>query len=131
MKLELKHIAPYLPYGLKVLRPDKKTILEIKGVNGNLIIFERIGNLSQYGDLSNSKPILRPLSDLTKEIDVDGERFVPIEKIKHWSFEGYTKLIHGKIDNSITAFHWNKLCEWHFDVFGLVEKDLAININQK
>jgi hypothetical protein len=27
------------------------------------------------------KPILRPLSDLTKEIEVNGERFVPIIKI--------------------------------------------------
>jgi hypothetical protein len=25
------------------------------------------------------KPILRPLSDLTKEIEVNGEKFIPIE----------------------------------------------------
>jgi hypothetical protein len=31
------------------------------------------------------------------------------------------------IKNQLSLF--NKLFEWHFDVFGLIEKDLAININ--
>lgn len=36
------------------------------------------GNLSLIIDCKNDKPILRPLSDLTKEIEHNGERFVPI-----------------------------------------------------
>ena len=70
-------MAMSLPYGLKVLRPDNSTILEIQGVYLNNIIFtdRRIGNTKK------SKPILRPLSDLTKEIKHDGEKFVPIVKL--------------------------------------------------
>jgi len=45
--------------------------------------------------LEEVKPILRPLSDLTKEIEVNGEKFVPIERLldietKHnWSNSDY------------------------------------------
>lgn len=143
MKLELKHLAPYLPYGLKVLRPDNKTILEIKGVNGSLIIFERNGTLSQYGDLSNCKPILRNLSDLTKDIEVGGERFVPIVEIAKIRPTGYEwkcyddedGVMLGSYDDTVrsikaaTLEQYLKLFEYHFDVFGLIEQGLAIDIN--
>lgn len=81
MKLELKHLSAYLPYGVRVLRPDLKTILDVKGVIGNLIVFNENG-LETYGSIFYSKLILRPMSDLNKEIDHNGERLVPMEKVR-------------------------------------------------
>jgi hypothetical protein len=65
--------------------------------------------------------ICHPLSGLTKEIEHNGERFVPIEitGIIDWEY-GYEKLPYWLIQ---------KLFEWHFDVFGLIGSNLAIDIN--
>ena len=78
------------------------------------------------------KPILRPLSDLTKEIEVDGEKFVPAIEL-NWS-NITTDILSKSINltnkfNNLFAFDYKKLLEWHFDVFGLIEKGLAIDIN--
>lgn len=99
-ELKLEHLAPYLPYGLKVSVNEGKL---------------------QY------RPILRPLSDLTKEIDHNGERFVPQSKMSHLDLEW---LITSK--NLIMKTNYEdvlKLLEWNFDVFGLIDQGLAIDIN--
>lgn len=88
MKLEIKHLAPYLPYGLKIYSGEL--------TNPTLIgIVEDYCLLSEYEYMTKNshktftkpktkqtlkfcKPLLRPLSDLTKEIEHNGEKFVPI-----------------------------------------------------
>lgn len=119
MKLELKHIAPYLPYGLKFIYSNTEYTL----LSSNLSCFEY-----QF-----SKPILRPLSDLTKEIEHNGEKFVPIEKMGLTKFYPYPK------QDIEDLQRWPILCEycrveflfmWHFDVFGLIEQGLAVNYNE-
>ena len=129
-KLELKHLAPYLPYGLKYKDiPNgyqKERILRIETVKWCL---------------DNGKPILRPLSDLTKPIKVegynDGKEFVPMKEL----LDNYGK--GGEYEQSILKAISSKghfimtmpyasmqlLFEWHFDVFGLIKEDLAIDIN--
>lgn len=111
---------------------------------------------------------LRPLSDLTKEIEVNGEKFVPIEKLLdihsnvNWSASDYLEVGSSHNDewwvsfkkkpsfyfgfNKIHGFYamtkegnqqslnnvyelYQKLFEWHFDVFGLIDAGLAIDIN--
>ena len=77
-KLELKHLAPYLPYGLKMILEKSGDIRELNGLFidlGELRFHFNVINRGQR--LWNYKPILRPLSDLTKEIEVDGEKFMP------------------------------------------------------
>ena len=138
-KLELKHIAPYLPYGLKVQWTDHNHTCQrtIIGAGKNHVTFDAY--LDEEDQLSitilyydSSKPILRPLSDLTKEIEVDGEKFVPAIEL-NWS-NITSDILSKSIDltnkfNNLFAFDYKKLCEWHFDVFGLIEKGLAIDIN--
>lgn len=140
-KLELKHLAGYLPYVLKIMRPDNMTILEIVGLQGSLFIFSEGG----YGQIGNSgnKPILRPLSDLTKEIEVNGEKFVPMDRLfgsayRIQGFEHYVNIFNGGFELTITKgnktvyadfYIYQKLYEWHFDIYGLIEKGLAIDIN--
>ncbi len=139
MKLELKHIAPYLPYGLKFYNTDmevdfKLTIQEES--EPNTIDLENVISMQDV-----YKPILRPLSDLTKEIEHNGEKFVPIEYFsEHYTdhlvrFEKPDYIIL-EDDYSISQNVLGaplaiieKLYEWHFDIYGLIENGLAIDIN--
>lgn len=155
MKLELKHLAPYLPYELKIARLS---------VNGNFKRIEysfRATNLVEVLRYDNLKPILRPLLDLTKEIEVNGEKFVPIielaklfhtnkSALTHFTnivdagFYGISVNCHIENDDSRFTYYQlrnsefvlsntyeeiQKLFEWHFDVFGLISLNLAIDIN--
>jgi len=130
-KLELKHLAGDLPYGLE-------TIYNLSDVIGcrkdetrsKLLTAENCDFVFKY-----CKPILRPLSSLTKEIEVNGEKFVPIEELKkiHNTTASYKEVQEGIIDqlktDSIPYWIVKKIYEWHFDIHGLIEKDLAIDIN--
>lgn len=148
-QLELQHIAPYLLYGLKV--NYKGNILVMEGIYTHKDIFTY-----ENADipLSEIKPILRPRSDLTKEIEINGERFVPIERLfeiqysslsskgrafyyeqgKDWVLcSGNWTAVSFKINlsNIEHNYYWviQNLLEWHFDVFGLIPQGLAIDIN--
>lgn len=155
-KLELKHLAPYLPYDIKVRILNYKsdyvgkefgTLSGYYYFNGEPHYYVNKDKNQAGKDWTLIQPILRPLSDLTKEIEVGGEKFVPSDKIMEthelWSStfaygfsieqdslgiigfktpESWLPLV-----NYIPFF--DKLYEWHFDVFGLIEKGLAIDIN--
>jgi hypothetical protein len=198
-QLELKHLAAYLPYKLNILREGK--IVELCGLeqpyktNKSYHIRgeTKIPNgtyrqtCSFYVDekgLEVFKPILRPLSDLTKEIEHNGERFIPMvellkisqtdqiynltakyDVVKAWSDTGSIGLEYFSIRYSWEASNdmvviadlmydtmfnrftlrqkqplekcqWlqydvleEKLLEWHFDKFKLLQYGLAISIN--
>lgn len=130
MKLELKHIVGYLPYKLK-MRHDY-----IKAKHGNektLRLWEMELNFTSASMAireQDRRLILRPISDLIKEFEVNGEKFVPIEK--------YTKDIQEELlaclrDDTyyelLPLFVIEKLYEWHFDIHGLIEAGLAIDKN--
>ena len=76
MKLELKHLAPYIPYDLKYCRVGKNisTLKEEIKYMGIVSTTGTVHNLNNtlFGDFASMKylPILRPLSDLrNKELD--------------------------------------------------------------
>ena len=126
--LELKHLAPYLPYELRFrsfLSKDESTYTLTSG------------NLNNWEQKSiRIIPILRPLSDITKEIEVNGEKFVTIEmlgKLFQMNVIEYCNLEQNKsLSETIKNQRWcviEKLFEWHFDIFGLIEQNLAIDIN--
>jgi hypothetical protein len=170
--LELKHLAVYLPYGTNVLFEYKASFK----CDPNYITIEKLhpSNIFIIGkktySVVSSKPILRPLSDLTKEIEVNGEKFVPIAEIG--KLLGFDYLTPFEIDENEIQYGWDsrgmddsqgyvfgfsnelktfgvwydeqegnpiylsggydeiqKLIEWHFDIFGLIEAGLAIDIN--
>jgi uncharacterized protein YprB with RNaseH-like and TPR domain len=146
----MEHLAPYLsdylPFKLKgnynIYTNKNKTDLfyfqteTLTGLNfKDKKIFLTSGCVTEKEDFV---PYLRPLSYLTKEIEVNGERFYPLEKLteifggRPISFDGncfYTKIqksvVRKKEDlvplhfSQLDAF--NKLFEWHFDVYGLIE----------
>jgi hypothetical protein len=134
MKIELKHIAPYLPYKVKAITAQKD-IVEVEGLYTFGDIYSTIGDTPFYTILL----ILRPLSDLTKEIEIEGKKFVPIELIKDIMYEveqrydfPISMYINGSWVYSCEELPYDlvqKLFEWHFNVFGLIEKGLAVDIN--
>lgn len=158
-KLELKHLAPYLPYGLKCHcselwvddgADDHEPItVEIVGLNEFVEIHEIGRTITEEYHYCDVFPHFRPLSDLTKEIEHDGEKFVPIEEINELfgtcELRYYTSSCNEIIEESCredeeyTFSHQTpncyplyiaqKLFEWHFDVFGLIPAGLAIDIN--
>ena len=83
MKLELKHLAPYLPYGLKCKVDNDKIISTIIGIEKGyedkygwfwITCAKRFANGTSFNRQSSNiiNPILHPLSDLTKPIKVEG-----------------------------------------------------------
>jgi len=159
-KLTIKDLAPYLPYGLNLLFEDKhqRKMVGLVGRHAYYEFDDEIINSRFVDGNFSCKPILRPLSDLTKEIEHNGEKFIPCHKFNfvlenykngiEYSRTLYGEVINGKqvsslcnidqhtFDDNGSREIWHLdyhshclLFENHFDVFGLIEKDLAININ--
>lgn len=165
--MELKQaLASYLNWGVKLQYNDcitgRKKIATLTGVTsseiettysrkingcrGDIISFKGNNNVNDL----KVKPILYPLSDLTKDIEVNGEKFVPIIKLSndiadfaqvvssgyanknyYVNFrvaDGYVKKEIPANFNDMHVFDYLKLIEWKFDVFGLIEKGEAIDV---
>lgn len=128
--LTIKELAPYLPYGLELYNRQSFTRKMHALESGDKFV-----NIEDV-DCLNFKPILRPLSDLTKEIEVNGEKFVPIEYIKinfecfNFDYDDTFILGEDSVNYKYLPFMIIfKLLKWHFDIFGLIEKGLAIDKN--
>ena len=126
MKLTIEHLAAYLPYGLKGFSREENLGVElVKGystysIDNEIYLITNVGDI----DIELFQPLLRPLSYLTKEIEHNGERFVPIEKLQsNKGFEWRPEIIHLCSYQNV-----QKLLSWHFDIFGLIESGLAIPI---
>lgn len=137
--LELKHLAPYLPYGLECYfsrnTTYKLTALGKDSDDINKAFFHFSKQYTVWYQLNDFKPILRPLSDLTKEIEHNGENFVPVQWLRD---KFYTLSLDRQCFRIIEDERWINSCdyllikyllEWHFDVFGLIESGLAIDKN--
>lgn len=173
MKLELKHLAPYLDTELKCVMTQsfeeefgsedwitnwdifkEGAIWKLLMLNTNPSIYIPMGegdicsctfsNGSTYisfGMNDGLKPILRPLSDLTKRIEIgDGKGFTPFDLDE--IIKDNSRLLAGTIDDKLLGvqngkyhpkhlpYHIHeKMLAMHFDVFGLIDKGLAIDIN--
>ncbi len=136
MKLEIKHIAPYLPYGLKIelkknTYPKTTEIVDLE--------FEHLKYLVK--SLNHTiKPLLRPLSYIDAELidKKEGFKF----RLKDCFCNGLdiecNELIK-KIKTNTLYTPWTfvlrssyllvqNLLEHHFDIYGLIEKGLAIDM---
>lgn len=111
-------LAMSLPYGINILwRDGERVLLDTRNIR---FIFQNDEFI---------KPILRPLSDLTTEIEHKGERFVPINRIKE---SQYHLFFRGDITSPLEGLQFSelrKLIEWHFDIADLISKGEAIDVN--
>ena len=134
--LSAVHLAPYLPYELRF---SDGTILHSVDIDNELMLLDTTtGGISNHRvEWGNILPILRPISDLNKTIFYNkyNEKRVLIED--HTIINNLSKqsFFLGEIE---TYYHKNlienyeicqSLFELHFDVFGLIEKGLAVDIN--
>lgn len=122
-KLELKDIAPYLPYGVLVTMDGWDNYLKLVADRYELDTYEMSINLVLE---LQPKLILHPISDLTKEIEINGEKFVPLDKL---GWNSYSHIKDGYDMTGIAYSYIEKLISWHFDVFGLIPEGLAYDIN--
>ena len=108
----------------------------------------------RYCRFDDFKPILHPLSDLTKPIEHKGEKFVSMETLfSLWSRNKkpeYLEYYHNVSPNYNECSHCGtaevlkvskceimknpawivfKLIEWHFDIADLISKGEAIDVN--
>lgn len=154
MELELKHIAPYLPYGLKIVQGGTLQAPDAISIVMNCESCQQVVN-------HWFTPILRPISNLTMLLERGTKKIVPLNflltligvdesdaaysllnvKMISTSWKDNT-FFYNQIDRS---FYWinredmlpvknqldlfQELFAWHFDVFGLIEQGLAIDIN--
>jgi hypothetical protein len=160
MEEKIKYLTHYLPYGVNS-RDHSNSIYRLELSIDNIFRF-----IGKYSDL----PILRPIQDLAKEIDVNNKKIIPIVELAkianidttdyNISFTDVAVGLRCNIENDddddkyeVFAFDtingfghhfrpsnswaivnnqielWNKLYEYHIDVFGLIEKGIAIDIN--
>ena len=125
-------LAMSLPYGLKCKDSD---LLEPNKIYKYIGTFYQVDNETGYEKV---KPILHPLSDLTKEIEHNGEVFVPTTKLKLlYEFESdniciIRMYINAGWTSSIVELPLDivlQLISWHFDIAGLIDKEEAIDVN--
>jgi hypothetical protein len=155
-RLLYKHIKNYpvgVKNGLLIQTPKhffKYGTQENLRMNGISLDIENNLNIEMLrdGDLCFSyemkhkavKPILHPLGDFNKEIEINGKKFIPyIELLRECNFDvdnmSIEEIEHYKNDVgdidffSMMFFEVEKLFEWHFDVRDLIGQGLAIDIN--
>lgn len=146
-KLELRELAVYFPYGLKVMIKDK--VVELWMLCGSSAQTRPSIHGYTYCPFNDLKPILRPLADLHKDIKLNGNVFNPYRDINkilndgvfepHFNnieFNEYGSLLidfgdhdSGYSINLETIPVINYLLSLHFDLFNLIESGLAIDIN--
>ncbi len=129
MKLEVKHILPYIEHNLDV-RIETENGYRIDTVAGLFTLPDKMITFieeehwffnTEYNDF-NIKPILRPLSDLREK-----EWY---EKFGGWS-DVLNKLSKGRVDFEKLCYSKMALLFKHnFDIFGLIDKGLAVNYKE-
>lgn len=129
MKLETKHLAPYLPYKLKGIyemsSKQKQETLQAIDTLGKCRTDEDL----RWFEIKMFKPILQPLFNDNFDYTIFLMDNFPEEK---WA-DAYNGIMNGvgfgvKIEQIPYELH-EFLFENHIDVFGLIEKGLAIDIN--
>lgn len=120
MELTIEHLAPYLPYGLK-LQYIVRDILEKTGVMTRISHDKDLTHPTKIAiDNCDSehiwmfKPILRPMSDLILPNHILGMGYIDFNRSG---------------DIGYTLKQYSYLLKNHFDVFNLIPEGLAIDIN--
>lgn len=133
--LELKDICGYLPYGLKYQWTNMKSVRLISMTDE--VDYSSQHSLSTAWEWMvhrQARPILRPMSDLTKEITHKGEKFVPLDVLNNrghfieFDAAGLLYTVGGCMDSDWLMV-FDKFHEWMFDYRGLISAGLAIDVN--
>jgi hypothetical protein len=131
MELELKHLAPYFPYNLKFI--DKVANRQFDAlswiINGASQPHNSgfKNNLDQLLRDQELRVLLHSLSDLTKEIEVNGSLIYPCRFFGLEPNEKHQIFLTTKIVEKWMSYkEMEVLFKHHFDVFGLIDEGLAL-----
>jgi hypothetical protein len=126
MNLSFKHLAPYLPYKLAIWDCVDNEKVEILGINqiNNVIVLQY--DVEEDVELnSDFKPILRPITDLNCDFEIDDCNVYNSLSARSRNDLNYSNPLLLKWSYEDIQI----LLKHHFDVFGLIEKGLAISIH--
>jgi hypothetical protein len=142
-QLELRHLAAYLPYGLKGIFTNLPGGLpfELQGINIDDEDGEQVIKVhgvpgrwgGQVSEIRNIKPILRPLTECEQYLNIEGGIELDSSLLAlNGSLNSINIYPDGSewthsIDVYNNVYQW--LFEHHFDVFGLIDASLAVDIN--
>ncbi|WP_336704423.1 hypothetical protein [Chryseobacterium indologenes] len=132
----LKIYSAYLPYDLKIGfdgEDYEHSFVGLENSNEGVMLISPFGDFGR-ADIEKCKPILYDLSYLTKEIEHEGETFVPIKRIYEINGWEWDNEEGNEIDeigicsdlNILTYATAQLLLSWHFNIFSLTE-DQFIN----
>ena len=131
MKLEIKHLAVYAPYNIKVLLGNTKMDLTAISLDSPFVFVTAYAGSreKQMAGIEDIKPILKPktfLHELQDEIYIRWGGGVSKESKGYW--------LKGFIDNLMyTAYPALRLdeiefmAEYHIDIFDLINQGLAVS----
>lgn len=138
MEISSKQIIPYLPYGLNIKILNHKCDyvgIEHAKANGFYFVGDSIHVTYEGGstgkDIKTFKPIFRTMSDLKLQFfkdNIDSD-------IIDFRFDCDEDIFSVEVCDKIVGWTALSLQEYllfflnHFDVFGLIDADLAIDIN--
>ena len=166
MALKKKHIAPYFPWEVQFKEGEQEPKV-ISALYDNSLACPTDFSPRRFDRV---KLILRPLSDLAKDIEQNGERFVPMGELLKITLQktfnylenfevkyvgensncygisarcyekdeaGFSFSEDNSFDFTLNSARLNinqlelytKLFEWKFDIFNLIEKGEAIDVN--
>ncbi len=134
MKLELKQAGLLLAYQYKLYGASDIWTIQGITIDNEFLVFNGISKMKVGFDQVGSEfsILARPLSDLIKQINHNGEKFTPVKKLD----SDYSVILADDggiyIGSDTTGYGANfheymMLFEWHFDVFS---KGLSIDINK-
>lgn len=135
--ITIEQLAFYLPYELSVMRrynnsPSAEYFKEkLTGLTTEKVILE-----GEQEDYINVMPILRPMSDVDSVVETENGPYnfkAQLDLSKDPDGDWCEEIQADQCESPsvivpIAAFNW-WLFQYHFDVFGLIEKGLAISIH--
>ena len=131
-------LAFSLPYGLKLFNKncEHKRMYEMDGLFTPNAVHCKETNRVDYFHCE-IMPILRPLSDLIKEIEHNGDMFFPIDELNNICDDELDRYNDYFDEENTIELDWfqepfiifKKLIEWHFDIADLISKGEAIDVN--
>lgn len=143
MGLELEHLKPY-PIGkdgIIVNNPDTRGTYWIAALYAtDMILVENDINAGTYEyRFDEVLPILYPKSDLLKYIEHNGESFVPYMRLDRLFDIDLDADLYYSVKAEDDGYHTinvftnyqvvQKMLEWRLDLFGLIPKGIAIDVN--
>lgn len=85
------------------------------------------------------KLLLRDVGDIRKEIEHKGDIFNPYERLVNFAtnygfhkqtfIQQFDEIVEYETWHLLPQFLFDKLCEWHFDLWGLLSRKLAVDVN--